>query len=143
MYRFFDKLEDKIRGFLSHWPILYGFIGGVGVVLFWRGVWHTADWISSVLLDWQLDACGMNTTDCVVFPDGPLSLLIGSLLLLMSGLFVSSFIGNEIILSGLRGEKKLAEKTESEVKTETGALAEIKEELVRIRRQLDGLKKKK
>lgn len=143
MYRFFDKLEDKIRGFLSHWPILYGFVGGVGVVLFWRGVWHTADWASSRLLEWQLDACGANTVDCAVLPDGPLSFLAGSVFLLMSGLFVSNFIGNEIILSGLRGEKKLAEKTETELKTETGVLAEIKAELKRISIRLDEMEKKK
>ena len=41
--RFFDKLEDKIRGRLSHHPIFYALVGGIGVVLFWRGVWHTAD----------------------------------------------------------------------------------------------------
>ena len=49
--------------------------------------------------------------------DGPLSVLIGAVVLLMSGVFVSNFIGNEIIISGLRGEKKLAERTEKEVKS--------------------------
>ena len=42
---FFDKLEDKTRGTLSHYPFLYAFLGGIGVVLFWRGVWHTNDFI--------------------------------------------------------------------------------------------------
>jgi len=40
---FFDKLEDVIRGHLSRYPIAYTLIGGVAIVLFWRGVWHTAD----------------------------------------------------------------------------------------------------
>jgi hypothetical protein len=142
MMEFFDKLEDKVRGFLSHYPIAYGFVGGVGVVLFWRGVWHTTDWMSARILQWQLDSCGTNTVDCAVFPDGPLSLLIGTVFLLMTGLFVSNFIGNEIIISGLRGEKKLTERTEAEVKTETGALADIKKELRQMNKRLEQLEKR-
>jgi hypothetical protein len=143
VYKFFDKLEDRARGWFSRRPILYGFVGGIGIVLFWRGVWHTADWISSKILEWELDACGANTVSCGVFPDGPLSFIIGSVLLLATGLFVSGFIGNEIIISGLRGERKLTEKTETEVRTETGAIAEIKEELKKISARLDELRKKK
>ena len=26
---FFDKLEDKIRGHLSKWPLVYALVGGV------------------------------------------------------------------------------------------------------------------
>src|SRR3989338_4137043 len=113
LYRFFDKLEDKVRGRLSHWPIVYGFIGGVGIVLFWRGVWHTADYYSAIILGRTADT----SIDLNSLSDGLLSLVVGSALLLISGLFVSSFIGNEIIISGLRGEKKLTERTEAEVKT--------------------------
>ena len=95
--RFFDKLEDKIRGKLSHYPILYGFMGGIGIVLFWRGVWHIAD--------------DINISSII-------SILIGSILLLVTGVFVSAFIGNRLIISGLIGEKKLAEKEESEIEAE-------------------------
>ena len=38
-----NKLEYRVRFWFSKRPIFYGLIGGVGVVLFWRGVWHTAD----------------------------------------------------------------------------------------------------
>jgi hypothetical protein len=140
MLRFFDKLEDHVRGWFSHHPIFYGFFGGIGVVLFWRGVWHTADWISALLMDLRT---GNATVDLAAFPDGPLSLLIGSVMLLMTGLFVSNFIGNEIIISGLRGEKKLAEKTEAEVKTETGAIGEIRKELKIISKRLGQLERHK
>jgi hypothetical protein len=138
--RFFDKLEDRVRGWLSHHPILYGFFGGIGVVLFWRGVWHTADWISALLMDLRT---GNATVDLAAFPDGPLSFLIGSVMLLITGLFVSNFIGNEIIISGLRGEKKLAEKTETEVKTETGAIGDIRKELKIISKRLGQLERRK
>jgi hypothetical protein len=140
LIRFFDKLEDRVRGWFSHHPILYGFFGGIGVVLFWRGVWHTADWVSALLMDFRT---GNTTVDLATFPDGPLSFLIGSVMLLITGLFVSNFIGNEIIISGLRGEKKLAEKTETEVKTETGAIGDIRKELKIISKRLGQLERRK
>ena len=94
---FFDKLEDKVRAKLSHYPIIYAIIGGTGVVLFWRGVWHTAD--------------DLNVSSLI-------SLIIGTAVLLMTGVFVSAFIGNRLIISGLIGEKKLTEKEEAEIATE-------------------------
>jgi len=136
---FFDKLEDKIRGRLSHYPILYAFIGGVGVVVFWRGVWHTVDFFSEVIFSYQL----RGSVDLGNLPwwDGPLSLLIGSILLLLTGLFVFDFIGTQAIISGLKGEKRLEEKTEEEVRSETGAIGEIKEEVKKISHRLDEIEK--
>jgi hypothetical protein len=132
--RFFDKLEDKVRGWFSHRPILYGFVSGVGIVLFWRGVWHTTDFISATWIAWH---AGSQTIDLTMLPDGLISLVIGSVILLMSGIFVSQFIGNEIIISGLRGEKKLTEKTEVEVKTETGAIGDLQAAIKSIAHRLD------
>ena len=97
IYKFFDKLEDKIRGQLSRKPILYAFVGGVGMVLFWRGVWHLAD--TFMFHHFSLSVVDeINPLAELSYFDGFLSLLVGSLLLLMSGLFVSHFIGNEIII---------------------------------------------
>lgn len=95
---FFDKLEDATRIALSHHPIPYAFIGGVGIVLFWKGVWEVAD----------------------LFPIlfGLTSVIVGVVILLLTGLLVSFFIGDSIILSGFNREKKLVEKTESEVRSE-------------------------
>ena len=120
--RFFDKLEDHIRGALSRVPIFYALVGGVGVVLFWRGVWHTAD----------------------LFPffDGPVSLIAGALILLATGLLVSVFIGDQIIISGLRHEKKLTEKTEMEVEVEEGVLTKIHKELHTVSERLARLEEK-
>lgn len=139
MLIFFDKLEDKTRGWLSHHPILYAVTTGIGVILFWRGVWHTADFMSATWLAWQ---GGLSTTDVAQLLDGLGSLTIGFIILLVTGLFVSSFIGNEIIISGLRGEKKLTEKTEAEVKTETGAIGAIRNDVRRISKRLDDIEKK-
>jgi hypothetical protein len=131
---FFDRLEDKTRGYLSHLPIAYGFAGGIGIVLFWRGVWHTADYFMMVLRANR----GASTIDLTneMWWDGPLSFAVGSVILLITGLFVSSFIGNEIMMSGLRGEKKLSEKTENEVRTEVGAIGEIRDEIHELKKLL-------
>src|SRR3989344_2996457 len=95
--KYFDKLEDRVRGKLSHHPIMYAFIGGIGVVLFWRGVWHTAD-------DLNIGSVA--------------SLVIAVTILLVTGVFVSAFIGNRLIISGLIGEKKLEEKEMKDIETE-------------------------
>lgn len=91
---FFDVLEDKVRGNLSEKPIVYAVIASVGTVLLWRGIWMTAD---------------------IYNLSGPASILVGLLILLVTGLFVSGFIGNRIILTGMRKEKKLTEKTKDEI----------------------------
>jgi hypothetical protein len=137
---FFDKLEDHVRGWFSHRPILYGLAVGFGIVMFWRGVWHSADYIvdyytRAVVNDLSAGASNM------LWWDGPVSLFIGVFVLLISGSFVSSFIGNEIIISGLRGEKKLTEKTETEVRTEVSAIADIRAEVREIAKKLEDLNK--
>jgi hypothetical protein len=119
--RFFDKLEDKVRGKLSHYPILYALIGGVGVVLFWRGVWHTAD-------DFNLGSI--------------ISAIIGVVVLLTTGVFVSSFIGNKIIISGLVGEKKLAKKEEGEIEKEEGEIETEETQIKNLQSTLTRLEKK-
>lgn len=139
IYKFFDKLEDKIRGKLSHYPILYAFLGGIGVVIFWRGIWHTTDLFTEIIFSYQ-----QNTPiDIGSLPwwDGPLSIVIGSILLLSTGLFVLGFIGNEVIISGLKGEKRLAEKTEEEIKKETSVISEIKKEIGVLSHRLDDIEK--
>ena len=115
IYKFFDKIEDKLRSRLSHRPIIYGFIGGIAVVLFWRGVWHFADEI-------QLNSIW--------------SIIIGAVTLLSTGLLASVFIGDQIILSGLRQEKKVSDKTEQEVLSEKDMLEQIQIKMVHIEKML-------
>ena len=138
--RFFDKLEDKMRGFLSHYPILYGVIGGLGTVLAWRGIWHTADFFSARYF--QDGAASLGTMDYPFLLDGLVSLVLGSVILLMTGLFVAGFIGDHILISGLRHEKKVAEKTEEEVIEEASALSKISKELRTISDRLEAIEKK-
>ena len=119
--KFFDKIEDKTRSFLSRHPIIYAFIGGIGIVLFWRGVWHTAD----------------------LFPflNGPVSIIISIIILLITGLFVSFFIGHSIILSGLKQEKKIEEKEISEIETEMDILKKEKDLVNGIYSRLEKIEK--
>ena len=119
--KFFDRLEDNVRGHLSHYPIVYAFIAGVGIILFWRGVWHTADLFK--------------------FMTGPVSTLIGTVILLLVGVFVSFFIGDGIIIAGIKREKKLAEKTESEVETEKEELDEVRGMVRKMEHEVEGMKK--
>lgn len=114
--RFFDKLEDDVRGWLSKHNFLYAFVGGVAIVIFWRGVWITAD--------------------SIPFLTGPVSIFISVFVLLVTGLFVSFFVGNDIILSGLKHEKRLDEKVVDEVKTELDILIEIQNKIGNIEQEL-------
>lgn len=119
--KFFDKLEDRIRGALSHRPVVYAFVGSVGIVLLWRGIWIIAD-------DFELS--------------GIASTIIGVLILMAIGLFVSFFIGDQILLSGIKEEKRMDEKTEEEVRNEAVSLRQIKNDLNEIKIQLQKLDKK-
>jgi hypothetical protein len=131
IYNLSDRFEDKVRGKLSHFPIIYAFIGGTGMIIFWRGIWHTADYLMEFCF-----AVGDKSTSASALQlpwwDGPLSILVGAALLLMVGLFVTSFIGNEIIISGLRREKKITEKTEEEVKNELSEEHKIEQKIHEI-----------
>ncbi len=117
LFRIFDKFEDLIRETLSRVPIVYAFIGGTAVVLFWRSVWHTADIFEQIpgFIGW--------------FFTPEVQLVAMATVLLSTGVMVSTFIGDRIILSGLKHEEKLEEKTESEVRTEMTILARIEERL--------------
>lgn len=137
IYKFFDKLEDKIRGRLSRYPIVYAFLGGIGVVLFWRGIWHTTDFFTEVIFSFQKN--GSVNLGSLPWWDGPLSVFFGSTLLLSTGLFVFDFLGSQTIISGLRGEKKLEQKTEEEIKMDVEVVKDIKEEVEKIAHRLDDI----
>lgn len=141
--KFFDKLEDRIRGFLSRYPILYGIFGAVGTVLTWRGIWHTADFVSARYIHNPNGAgIGPGMIDDPFLWDGFVSLVLGVIILLATGLFVAGFIGDHILISGLRREKKIAEKTEEEVEQEAHQLFHLKTQLDRIEKTLEELKRK-
>jgi hypothetical protein len=140
MKTIFARWEERVRAYLSHHPKWYALIVGIGIVLFWRGVWHTADMVHEFWNHYQNSL----TIDLVNYPwwDGPWSFVVGTAMLYFTGAFTSSFIGNELILSGLRGEKKLNQKTELEIESEFLAIAEMKKGLKDMTLKLDQLEEK-
>jgi uncharacterized membrane protein len=136
---YIQKASYKIRGFLSHYPNIYATIVGIGIVLFWRGVWHTTDHVH-LFID-SLQNLSSTSISSGLWWDGPLSFVVGVLVLYFTGAFSSSFIGNELILSGLRGEKRLTERAETDIKHEVIAIADIKEEINTVSSKLEQLQK--
>lgn len=125
---FFDKFEDKVRGHLSRFPILYTLVGGVGIVLFWRGVWHTAD-----ILQEQGGILGF------IFYE-PVNMVIMIVMLLATGLFVSYFIGDTILISGIKQQKKTTDKTKKDIEEEEGELKELRSTIKEMKKEVDEIK---
>ncbi len=134
------KIKHRIQNKLSHNPKIYALIVGVGVVLFWRGVWHSADHLHTFISHLSATTSSPSFIDAPWW-DGPLSFVVGCVVLYFTGAFTSSFIGNELILSGLRGEKKLNQRTETTIETERVEISDIKDELEIISRKLAILQK--
>jgi len=126
---YFDKLEDKVRTRLSHRSIIYAFIGGMGTILLWRGIWHTAD-----ILMFKGGFWGW-------FFYEPISLIWTSILLLMTGLFVSNLIGERVIISGLKKEKKVTDRTQVEIDKEEDEIKNMKAKIIQISKDISDIKK--
>jgi large-conductance mechanosensitive channel len=112
IHRVLDNIEDKARIKLVHHPLIYALIGSVGIVSIWRGIWHISD-------DWGVSSWG--------------SLIFGILITVLTGLFVSFFIGENIIISGLNKEKRIDEKTEEEIHKERTTLTDIQKDIKEIK----------
>ena len=131
IFKFFDRTEDKTRSKLSKYPVLYATIGAVGLVLLWRGVWMVAD---------SLSVFDNNPFDKAYFIDGVISIGASVVILLVSGLFVSFFIGDRIILSGLKKEKKMEEKTKEELDAEMNVVNKMEEKMEKIEENIEKIK---
>lgn len=135
VFNYFDKLEDHVRGHLSKYPIIYSIIASCFLVLLWRGIWHTADLI---------EGGGHEFWSFVFNP--VVSAIWSTAGLLLTGLLVSMFVGDMIIMSGLKKQKKVTEKTEAEVEIageiEEDMLEHIELHLNKIEQQVKELKSK-
>ena len=120
IHKIVDRIEEKARLKLVHHPLVYAIIGSVGIVSIWRGIWHISD-------DWGVSSWG--------------SLIFGMAITILTGLFVSFFIGENIIISGLNKEKRIDEKTEEEIHKERNTLTRIEKDIKEIKEILSSLKK--
>ncbi|KKU85075.1 MAG: hypothetical protein A2746_01815 [Candidatus Yanofskybacteria bacterium RIFCSPHIGHO2_01_FULL_44_22] len=120
--KFFDKLEDKIRHKLSQYAVIYAVIVGFSVILLWRGVEGLADKFS--------------------FLTPEVSILISVAVLLLTGTLISFFIGNETIISGLKSERRIDQKTEEDLKAEETKINHLHSVVEEIRRDIAEIKKK-
>ena len=142
--RYLDRVEDSLRARLSHRSILYAVIGGTLTVLFWRAVWHTADKImfgqglSSMIKEakFVFKTAGL---DGLIFYE-PLTLIWTISLLLLTGLFVSIMIGDKIILSGIKNEKRTDEKTEEEIRKEEVEIEVITKQISLMSKDIEEIK---
>lgn len=130
IYYLFDKMEDRIRGKLARHPFIYTFVGGSGVVLFWRGVWHMADYYES-----------LGGVSSLIFSSGG-SIILGVTILLSTGLFVSVFIGDSIIMSGLKHDKKIIERAIDDVELEKSDMEKMLELVVEMKKEIEHLENK-
>ncbi|MEI6042710.1 MAG: hypothetical protein WCQ00_04065 [bacterium] len=123
-FRLFGRTEDFTIGYLAKHPFWYSFFGGVAVVLFWRGVWETADMLAT-----RTDALRW-------FFYGPNQVIVSTVALILMGLMVSIFVGDRIIISGLRHEKKVEDRTEEIVSEEIITLKHIRDEIRALKSEI-------
>jgi uncharacterized protein YneF (UPF0154 family) len=116
---YLDRLEDRVRSRLSHHPVVYAFIGGFATVVFWRGVWLTMDYFD--------------------FMTPIISIILSTAVMLATGTFISFFIGESILMSGLKEEKRIDQKTEQELIEEETRLKRIISEIDEIKRLAEEL----
>jgi hypothetical protein len=120
IHKVIDGIEEKARLELVHHPLIYAFIGSVGIVSIWRGIWHISD-------DWGVSSWA--------------SLIFGVAITVLTGLFVSFFLGENIIISGLNKEKRIDEMTEEEIHKERNAINRIEKEIKEIKDILSKIQK--
>lgn len=112
--------EESARRYFEHYPFLQAFFAGIGVIIFWRGIWEWLDnnHISPIL-----------------------SIIIGILILFFVGVFVQTFIGNTIIIKNVEQEEKkekhAIKKMAGDVDTEEVTLASISAKIDQLTQKIE------
>jgi hypothetical protein len=124
----FLKIEEKSRNYFEKTPFFHAFFAGIGVVLFWRGVWELSD---------------------ILGIEPILSICLGALILLILGVFLQTFVGNTIIIKKVESEQKIdlktktdVEKVQQEVNIEEVSLELLAKKLESIESKIENLNKK-
>jgi len=114
------ETEEKARLYFEKTPFIQAFLSGIGVIIFWRGIWEWLD-INQI---------------------SPLaSVVAGSLILLCVGVFVQTFIGNTIIIKNVkqeeRFEKSAIKHIEGEADTEEVTLSTLSAKIDELSKKID------
>ncbi len=128
-FPFIKKIEAKVRERLGKYPLLYALVGGVGIVLFWRGIWYGADYFYALFVPGADGGIALGWPSAA---DGLVSIAIGSVLLLSTGLFVSELAGGETILREEKKEEQVVKKESSEIPGIEQEIKHIEDELKEI-----------
>ena len=135
---YFQNFEIYNRNFLVKHKYLYALLGGTGIILFWKGVWYIADSIKMNGINYFGESLG--EIMMIIFSDTG-SLILGLILMLATGVFVSEFIDDEIIISGIKKEKQIIDKSAEEIiaeeKKEEKILEELKDHIINIEKELE------
>jgi hypothetical protein len=114
------RTEEGARKFFEKVPFIHAFLAGVGVIIFWRGVWELFDQIGITPVQ---------------------SIIMGVVLLGGIGVFIQTFLGNTIIIKDVakkeKSETKLIKEVESEVSGEEITLKQLAEKIDRLTKKLE------
>lgn len=111
------SMQQRARKYFEQFPFLQAILAGVGVIVFWRGIWE------------GLDRTGVSPL---------VSIILGIIILGAVGVFVETFIGNTIIIKEVLQEEKVEKKNMKEVSNEEKtSLAEISIKLDQIIKKME------
>lgn len=114
------NIENDARQYFEKIPFAQAFFAGIGVIIFWRGIW-----------EW-LDMLQMSPITSVI---------LGAGILLCVGVFVQTFIGNTIIIKNVKQEEQTEKKQmrhmEGEVVTEEVTLASLSRKIDELSKRID------
>jgi hypothetical protein len=103
-------------------------------------VWHTADILMEKGAEMYIYDGSKFGKFMYYFFYEPNTIIWTVLLLLLTGLFVSTMIGDRIILSGLKHEKKVDEKTEEEIREEEQQIVLLNKKVSEISKDIEEIK---
>lgn len=109
-------IENRARNYFEQFPFVQAFIAGVGVIIFWRGIWEWLD---------------INQVSPFA------SVILGTLILGGVGVFVQTFIGNTIIIREVKQEEKLEKKVESHISTDAVTLEQLSQKIDNLAKKLE------
>ena len=111
-------IEERARKFFEKYPFVHAFLAGIGVIIFWRGVWEL------------LDHNGVGPVESIV---------LGALILGGVGLFIQTFLGNTIIIKNVKQEEQKEKKV---IQTIEGEVGEEEVTLKKLADKIDALERK-